>query len=199
MGVANLICRKKVRLHTLLYHLLNFEYCAWQEQIPYSSTGRVFQSFRRSTPTLHIKRQFWILANTQIDGCNHYKTTFKSYHLLYRFLQLPVFLKNASSTVRVAMNKLGFIVRLQLALVYLDGIVILSRYSYEPWYHTYSSSPYFGSQRVLGASVSLKSNKYLFEDFADHLKHVIPPGKLVISMEATKVICGLEHLRNVTR
>lgn len=93
----------------------------------------------------------------EIDEQDKKKTTFSMQHGLYKFLRIPVGLKNGLSTFQHAMEILLLNVRWQQALVYLDKFIISLRSIEE------DLDPL---QTVLGLlsreGVSLRLRKWLF-------------------------------------
>lgn len=78
----------------------------------------------RILQTLHANCRYFQI---QIDEQDEDKTAFKSHHGLYRILRILFGLKNASTTFQRAMDSKLSTAKWQLALVYLDDVVIFLR------------------------------------------------------------------------
>lgn len=77
-------------------------------------------------------------------------------------------------------------------LFYLHDIVIHSRNVEKHLEHIRTFLGLLSEWNIL-----LKSNKCFFhQDHAEYLGHLIPPGRVAISMKETGVIRGVHHLRN---
>lgn len=103
-------------------------------------------------------------------------------------------LKNAPNTLQRAIDIIFSTVKGQLALFYLDNVVIILGYILEQNDHL---------RFVLGplsrAGVSLKLQKcFFFEHRINYSGHVIRAGRVGMSAKVTDAIRGLPHPTNVT-
>lgn len=74
--------------------------------------------------TLDSNSGYWPI---EIDARNRGKTTFTSNHGLYRFVRIPFALKNDPATFQRATGVILASLRWQLALVYVEDIVLFSK------------------------------------------------------------------------
>lgn len=95
--------------------------------------------------------------------------TFTSYHGLQKFLQIPLGLKNALSTLQRAMDIILSTVKLQIALFYMHDVFIILQSIEENLDHIQTT---LGLLFRAGLSLKLKK-RILFEDCIDRFGHII--------------------------
>lgn len=74
--------------------------------------------------TLDAGRGYW---QVKVEETDRDKMAFTSHNGLYRIPQMSFDLKNAPETIQRAMDVILLLVKWQLALVYIDNIVVFSR------------------------------------------------------------------------
>lgn len=139
--------------------------------------------------TLHANSGYW---QGEVNKIDQDKTKFMSDHGLYGFFQMPLGLHNASETSLRAIYVIQSAVEWQLALLYLDGIVIFSRFSCEHIEHLKRA---LSLLRDKGVTLKLKKCNF-FSDKIEYFFHVTRPRQLVAAVidagtaESTKVSLG---------
>ena len=123
--------------------------------------------------TLDCTSGYW---QVEIAERDRDKTTLASHSGLYRFLSMPVGLKNAPATFQRAVNIILSCVKWETALVYLDDVIVYSQTVTEHMVHVREVL------RLLHtAAVSLKLAKCAFFDTSvTYLGHIIRPGRLEV-------------------
>lgn len=167
------VCPKERQISPILYWLSKVERCYRQRCV--SDTLKELMHrltwWSRIFSTLSASSGYWQI---EIDERDCDKTTFTSYHWLYRFICRLFVRKSALSTFQHAMDVILLTVNWQFALIYLYDIVMLSKSV---------SNNLSRHCLVLGllsdAGMSLKLKKcFIFVDKVDYLSHVIKLGKL---------------------
>lgn len=121
------------------------------------------------------------------------KTTFISYHELYKFLRMRFRLKSAPCAFQRAMDIIQSAVKWQFQLVCLAVVVIFSMSVEELLDHLWPAV------RLLWREyVSMKLKKSLFSEHCiDYVRHLVQPGTIGISIKATDTILRLQNSTNV--
>ena len=141
--------------------------------------------------TLDANSGYW---QVEIDPADRDKTTFTSHFGLYRFLRMPFGLRNAPATFQRAMDVILASVRWQVALVYLDDVIIFSKS-----YRAHLEHVATVLSLLKSAGVTLKLAKcHFFSQEVDYLGHVIFPGKLAVSTKTCEAVERFRPLRTTT-
>lgn len=135
--------------------------------------------------TLDTNSGYWPV---EIDKIDRDRTAYTSYNGLYRFICMPFGLRNAPKTFRRTMVIILSTVKWQIALVYLDDIVVFSRTPEKHIYHVQHVLTLLNNAR---ATLKLKKCKF-FTDTIDYLGHVIRPRRLEIASHKTDTIRGFQ-------
>lgn len=111
-------------------------------------------------------------------------TAFASHCGLYRFIQMPFGLRNASATFQWAVDIILSRLKWETALVYPYDVIIYSRTVYNHLVHVHEVL------RLLRyARVSLKFSKCaFFNTSVTYLEHLIRPGRLEVERRNVVVI-----------
>lgn len=133
-------------------------------------------------------------GETEIETSNGDITAFASHYGHYRFICMPVGLRNARGTYQVTMDIIHATVKWQFALAYLENIVIFSETPEEHIHHT---------QEILtllkNAEVTLKLRKcQVFTEIIDCLGNVIRPRRIEIASYTKDAITGSQEPTNIT-
>lgn len=117
-------------------------------------------------------------------------TSFTCDHILYRFIRMPLGIRNAPGIFRRTMDLILKTVKWQFALVYLDCIFVFSRILGE---HAF---PMWLVLKLLNtADVSFKVKRCEFlTDTTNCIGHLIRPSCFVFAFHSTDAIRGLQEL-----
>lgn len=132
---------------------------------------------------------YWQILAVKIVKEGRVKTALTSHHRRFWFLGLPSRLKNEPGTGQQAMEILLTKVKWQLALVYLDDIVI---FLHSPDAHADHVRQYLTLLHDAGISLNPKKPE-CFTNFIDYIDPVILSRDFQISTRASDAIRGLEY------
>ena len=131
--------------------------------------------------TLDANSGYWQLPLAAQDKD---KTTFTSHCGAFRYTRMPFGLRNAPATFQRALDIILTGVRWKTCLVYLDDVIIFSKSMEEHVQHVDDVLELLGNA---GISLKLKKCEF-FQHKVKYLGHVLLPGKLAISTDATSSI-----------
>jgi hypothetical protein len=131
--------------------------------------------------TLDCNSCYWHIP---LDEADRDKKTFCSHARTFRFLRMPLGLRNAPATFQRAIEIIISGLKWRTCLVYLDDIIIYSNSREDHYHHVDEVLMTLGK-----AGLSLKLKKcHFFKDTVGYLGHVIRPGRLEVAEKNTAAL-----------
>jgi len=147
--------------------------------------ARVFSTFDCNTA-------YW-----QIPVAEEYKhlTAFTCHSGGWNCVRLPFWLCNAPATFQRAMDMILAGVKWQICLVFLDDVIVFSRFPEEHLQHLDEVLTRLGK-----AGVTLKAaESHFFQEEVDYLGHVIIPGRVHFLEKSLQALKGLRYPETQTQ